>query len=83
VCIRGATALSTGLLENGVRAGDWVALHLNSGPEMIAAYYACFTIGRAIAAPLRRASKFREVAAVSRPLKPNVQKQSRNQGHSI
>ncbi|WP_194392560.1 AMP-binding protein [Bradyrhizobium sp. CCBAU 51765] len=40
-----AIALSTELLENGVRAGDRVALHLNNGPEMIAACYTCFTIG--------------------------------------
>jgi long-chain acyl-CoA synthetase len=52
-----------------VKKGDRVALHLMNRPEMIVAYYACFKIG-AIAAPLRTALKFAELAPLVRRLAP-------------
>jgi long-chain acyl-CoA synthetase len=62
----------------GLRA-DWqraawdrvnrVVLHMMNRPEMIVAYYACFKLG-AIAAPLRTAFKFAELAPLLQRLKP-------------
>jgi long-chain acyl-CoA synthetase len=64
-----AERLARGLAARGVRAGDRVALHLMNRPEMIVAYYACFQLG-AIAAPLRTAFKFAELAPILQRLKP-------------
>ena len=64
-----AEQLARGLAARGVRAGDRVALHLWNRPEMIVAYYACFQLG-AIAAPLRTAFKFAELAPLLQRLKP-------------
>jgi long-chain acyl-CoA synthetase len=44
-------ALSQGLLAQGLRAGDRVALHLTNKPETVAALYACMLTGL-IAVPL-------------------------------
>src|SRR6202007_2719298 len=54
---------------SGVKAGDRVALHMMNRPEMLVAYYACFRLG-AIAAPLRTAFKFAELAAMLQRLQP-------------
>src|SRR5258708_14663075 len=56
-----AERLACGLAARGVGPGDRVALHMMNRPEMIVAYYACFQLG-AIAAPLRTAFKFAELA---------------------
>ena len=56
-----AGSLARGLAVRGVRPGDRVAVHMMNRPEMIVAYYACFQLG-AIAAPLRTAFKFAELA---------------------
>jgi long-chain acyl-CoA synthetase len=64
-----AEQLARGLAARGVGAGDRVALHLMNRPEMIVAYYACFQLG-AIAAPLRTAFKFAELAPILQRLKP-------------
>ena len=58
---REAERVARGLAANGVKAGDRVALHMMNRPEMLVAYYACFRLG-AIAAPLRTAFKFPELA---------------------
>jgi long-chain acyl-CoA synthetase len=58
-----------GLVANGVRVGDRVALHMMNRPEMLVAYYACFRLG-AIAAPLRTAFKFAELAPLLQRLRP-------------
>src|SRR6202008_2950094 len=50
-------------------AGDRVALHMMNRPEMLVAYYACFRLG-AIAAPLRTAFKFAELAPMLQRLQP-------------
>jgi long-chain acyl-CoA synthetase len=49
-----------GLVANGVKPGDRVALHMLNRPEIIVAYYACYRLG-AIAAPLRSAFTFAEL----------------------
>ena len=64
-----AEQLARGLAARGIGAGDRVALHLLNRPEMIVAYYACFQLG-AIAAPLRTAFKFAELAPLLQRLKP-------------
>src|SRR5258708_10275768 len=64
-----AGRLARGLAARGVGPGDRVALHMMNGPEMIVAYYACFMLG-AIAAPLRTAFKFAELAPILQRLKP-------------
>src|SRR6202171_6583835 len=64
-----AERLARGLAAHGVGAGDRVALHMMNRPEMVIAYYACFQLG-AIAAPLRTAFKFAELAPILRRLRP-------------
>jgi long-chain acyl-CoA synthetase len=64
-----AERLARGLAARGVGPDDRVALHMMNGPEMIVAYYACFMLG-AIAAPLRTAFKFAELAPILQRLKP-------------
>ena len=58
-----------GLAANGVKPGDRVVLHMMNRPEMLVAYYACFRLG-AIAAPLRTAFKFAELAPMLQRLQP-------------
>jgi acyl-CoA synthetase (AMP-forming)/AMP-acid ligase II len=64
-----AERLARGLLAQGVAPGDRVVLHMVNRPEMIVAYYACFKMG-AIAAPLRTAFKFAEIAPMLKRLRP-------------
>jgi long-chain acyl-CoA synthetase len=64
-----AQRLARGLAARGVEPGDRVALHMMNRPEMIVAYYACFQLG-AIAAPLRTAFKFAELAPILQRLEP-------------
>lgn len=64
-----AERLARGLAAHGVGEGDRVALHMINRPEMIIAYLACFRLG-AIAAPLRTAFKFAELAPLLQRLKP-------------
>jgi long-chain acyl-CoA synthetase len=64
-----AGRVARGLSARGVGPGDRVALHMMNRPEMLAAYYACFKLG-AIAAPLRTAFKFAELAPLLQRLKP-------------
>jgi long-chain acyl-CoA synthetase len=64
-----AEHIARGLTAHGVGPGDRVALHMMNRPEMIAAYYACFQLG-AIAAPLRTAFKFAELAPIIKRLEP-------------
>jgi acyl-CoA synthetase (AMP-forming)/AMP-acid ligase II len=64
-----AKRLARGLAAHGVGSGDRVALHMMNRPEMIVAFYACFQLG-AIAAPLRTAFKFAELAPILQRLKP-------------
>src|SRR5258708_4518505 len=64
-----AESLARGLAVRGVGPGVRVALHMVNRPEMIVAYYACFQLG-AIAAPLRTAFKFAELAPILQRLKP-------------
>jgi long-chain acyl-CoA synthetase len=64
-----AESLARGLAARGVGPGDRVALHMVNRPETIVAYYACFQLG-AIAAPLRTAFKFAELAPLLQRLKP-------------
>src|SRR6202790_4900674 len=64
-----AERLACGLTARGVGPGDRVALHMVNRPEMVFAYYACFKLG-AIAAPLRTAFKFAELAPLLQRLKP-------------
>jgi long-chain acyl-CoA synthetase len=63
-----AERLACGLAARGVGPGDRVALHMMNRPEMVVAYYACFKLG-AIAAPLRTAFKFAELAPILQRLK--------------
>ena len=56
-------------LAASVKAGDRVVLHMMNRPEMLVAYYGCFRIG-AIAAPLRTAFTFAELAPMLQRLKP-------------
>src|SRR6266404_5641657 len=60
--------LARGLAARGVGPGDRVALHMMNRPELVVAYYACFKLG-AIAAPLRTAFKFAELAPMLQGLK--------------
>jgi long-chain acyl-CoA synthetase len=64
-----AERLARGLAAHGVEPGDRVALHMMNRPEMVVAYYACFKLG-SIAAPLRTAFKFAELAPLLQRLKP-------------
>jgi long-chain acyl-CoA synthetase len=64
-----AERLARGLAARSVGAGDRVALHMTNRPEMIVVYYACFRLN-AIAAPLRTAFKFAELAPILQRLKP-------------
>src|SRR6202035_235951 len=64
-----AERLARGLAMRGIGPGDRVVLHMMNRPEMVAAYYACFKLG-AIAAPLRTAFKFDELAPILQRLKP-------------
>src|SRR6202171_400990 len=64
-----AERLARGMAARGVGPGDRIALHMMNRPEMIVAYYACFKLG-AIAAPLRTAFKFAELAPILQRLKP-------------
>jgi len=64
-----AERLARGLAAHGVEPGDRVALHMMNRPEMVVAYYACFKLG-AIAAPLRTAFTFAELAPMLQRLKP-------------
>ena len=64
-----AERAARGLVAKGVRVGARVALHVMNRPEMPVAYYACLRLG-AIAAPLRAAFKFAELAPMLRRLKP-------------
>ncbi len=64
-----AESLARGLAVRGVGPGDRVVLHMINRPEMIVAYYACFQLG-AIAAPLRTAFTFAELAPILQRLKP-------------
>jgi acyl-CoA synthetase (AMP-forming)/AMP-acid ligase II len=64
-----AERLARGLAAHGVGSGDRVALHMKNRPEMVVAYYACFILG-AIAAPLRTAFTFAELAPLLQRLKP-------------
>jgi len=64
-----AERLTRGLAAHGVEPGDRVALHMMNRPEMVVAYYACFKLG-AIAAPLRTAFTFAELAPMLQRLKP-------------
>jgi long-chain acyl-CoA synthetase len=64
-----AERLARGLAARGVGPGDRVVLHMVNRPEMIVAYHACFRLG-AIAAPLRTAFKFAELAPLLQRLRP-------------
>ena len=64
-----AERLARGLAARGVGPGNRVILQMMNRPEMIVAYYACFQLG-AIAAPLRTAFKFAELAPLLQRLKP-------------
>jgi long-chain acyl-CoA synthetase len=64
-----AERLARGLVAQGVLPGDRVVLHMMNRPEMIVAYFACFKMG-AIAAPLRTAFKFAEIAPMLQRLRP-------------
>jgi acyl-CoA synthetase (AMP-forming)/AMP-acid ligase II len=61
--------VARGLAASSVKAGDRVVLHMMNRPEMLVAYYACFRLG-AIAAPLRTAFKFAELAPMLQRLQP-------------
>jgi acyl-CoA synthetase (AMP-forming)/AMP-acid ligase II len=63
--------VARGLVANGVKPSDRVALHMLSCPEIIVAYYACYRLG-AIAAPLRTAFTFAELAPLLKRLQPAV-----------
>jgi len=64
-----AERVARGLVARGVKAGERVALHMMNRPEMLVAYYACLRLG-AIAAPLRTAFKFAELAPILQRLRP-------------
>ena len=66
-----ADRLAAGLAAAGVGAGDRVALHLRNGPEIAAAYLACFRLG-AIAAPLSLSFETAELDAMLRRLRPRL-----------
>src|ERR1700754_128436 len=64
-----ADRLARGLAARGVGPGDRVVLHMVNRPEMLVAYFACLRLG-AIAAPLRTAFKFAELAPMLQRLAP-------------
>ena len=64
-----AERVARGLAAAGVKAGCRVALHMMNRPEMLIAYFACLRLG-AIAAPLRTAFKFAELAPMLQRLAP-------------
>jgi long-chain acyl-CoA synthetase len=64
-----AERVAFGLAAKGVKAGSRVVLHMMNRPEMLIAYFACLRLG-AIAAPLRTAFKFAELAPMLRRLAP-------------
>jgi long-chain acyl-CoA synthetase len=64
-----AESVARGLAANGVKPGDRVALHMMNRPEILVGYYACYRLG-AIAAPLRTAFKFAELAPLLQRLQP-------------
>ena len=64
-----AERVARGLAESGVKPGDRVVLHMMNRPEMLVSYYACFRLG-AIAAPLRTAFTFAELAPMLQRLQP-------------
>jgi long-chain acyl-CoA synthetase len=64
-----AESVACGLAANGVKPGDRVALHMMNRPEILVAYYACYRLG-AIAAPLRTAFTFAELAPLLQRLQP-------------
>ena len=64
-----AERLARGMAAHGVKPGDRVVLHMMNRPEYIVAYYACFRLG-AIAAPLRTAFTFAELAPLLQRLTP-------------
>lgn len=64
-----AERVARGLAAKGVKAGERVVLHMMNWPEMLIAYFACLRLG-AIAAPLRTAFKFAELAPMLQRLKP-------------
>jgi long-chain acyl-CoA synthetase len=66
-----AESLARGLAMRGVGPGDRVALHMMNRPELIVAFYACFQLG-AVAAPLRTAFKFAELAPILQRLEPTL-----------
>jgi long-chain acyl-CoA synthetase len=66
-----AERLAAGLAAAGVGAGERVALHLRNGPEIAAAYLACFRLG-AIAAPLNPGFERAELQAMLRRLRPRL-----------
>jgi long-chain acyl-CoA synthetase len=66
-----ADRLAAGLAQAGVRAGDRVALHLGTGPEIILAYLACFRMG-ALAAPLNLRFKRLELEEMLRRIRPSL-----------
>jgi acyl-CoA synthetase (AMP-forming)/AMP-acid ligase II len=61
--------LARGLIEQGVRKGDRVALHMANLPELVIAYHACFRV-RAIAAPLNIRFKTAELRPLLERLRP-------------
>lgn len=61
--------IARGMAARGVKPGDRVAIHMMNKPEFVLAYYACFRLG-AIAAPLRTAFTFTELAPILRRLAP-------------
>jgi long-chain acyl-CoA synthetase len=64
-----AKRLARGFLGCGIRRGDRIALHLPNGPDLAAAYYACFHIG-AIAAPLNNSLKAADLKSLLQRLEP-------------
>ena len=66
---RESERVARGLAAAGIKAGDRVALHMMNRPEMLVTYYACLRLG-AIAAPLRTAFKFAELAPMLQRLQP-------------
>ena len=63
--------VARGLAVSGVKPGDRVVLHMMNRPEMLVSYYACFRLG-AIAAPLRTACTFAELAPMLHRLQPTL-----------
>jgi acyl-CoA synthetase (AMP-forming)/AMP-acid ligase II len=61
--------IAHGLAANDVKPGDRIILHMLNRPEMIVTYYACYRLGT-IAAPLRFALTFAELAPLLQRLQP-------------